>query len=56
MVTYSKDALMKIYFYIYSLRKLQNNQETTLLSYAKFKTELFVLEYSTGFSFFLIYF
>ena len=34
---YSKDALMKIYSYIYSLRKLQNNQGRTMI-FAKYKT------------------
>ena len=32
----SKDALMKIYFYIYSLRKLENIQERRIISYAKY--------------------
>ena len=27
---------MNIYPYIYSLRKFQNNQETTIISYAKY--------------------
>ena len=27
---------MKMYFYIYSLRKLRNNQERTMISYAIF--------------------
>ena len=29
---------MKIYYYIYSLRIFQKNQETTMISYAKYKT------------------
>ena len=41
---------MKIYSHIYSLRKLQNNQETIMISYAKYKTKLFILECSTRFS------
>ena len=36
---------MKTYYYIYSLRKLQNNQERTMISYAKYKTELYIPEY-----------
>ena len=39
---------------IYSLRKLQNNQETTMLLYAKYKTKVFILECSTGVSRFLL--
>ena len=33
-LNYFKDATMKIYSYIYSLRKLQNNQERAMISYA----------------------
>ena len=36
---------MKIYSYIYCLRKLRNNQERTMISYAIF----FILEISRGF-------
>ena len=39
---------MKIYSYIYTLRTLQNNQETTMTSNAKYKTKLFILECSTS--------
>ena len=36
--------------YIYSLRKLGNNQETTMISYAKYKTKLCIVECSTSVS------
>ena len=33
---YFKDALIKIYSYTYFLRKFRNNQERSMISYAKF--------------------
>ena len=34
-----KDALIKIYSYIYCLRKFQNDQVISMISYAKYKNQ-----------------